>query len=356
MTKTSYDKHSKRILFIRFSALGDVAMTIPVIYSFAQHYPQHKIYVVTRPFFRQIFINPPENVEVLSIELENGHNSLGNYLRMIKNLSSISPDYIFDMHNVLKTWIIGLYFRLVGKKVFTTSKHRLQRRNVIKGTHRIQSMTDSHIYAINKAGFHFPMTFKSIICNAEHKDATPRVKTTMKIGIAPFARYKNKTYPFEKMLSVIVALAKEGHCVFLFGSKKEADIYNATIQKYDNIVPINSCGTLNEELQVMSSLDIMITMDSANHHLASLVNTRVISIWGGTTHACGFIAYGQSEEDALCLRLNCQPCTISGSDKCKRKDFVCLNNISVTMLLTIIRKAISEKAKNRTTFNKTEHS
>lgn len=340
-TKTSKD--TKRILFIRFSALGDVAMTIPVIYSFARNYPQYRIYVATRPFFLQMFFNCPENIEVISIDLKNKYKGLWGCLRLIKKLSALHPDYVFDMHNVLRTWVIGLYFWLAGKQVFTTSKYRFLRRNVVKGTARMQSMTDNHIHALNKAGFHFPMTFRSIIDDEKRLHTKSMGNAAIKIGIAPFARYKNKTYPFNKVLSVIDTLAQKGHIIYMFGNKEEAGIYNAAISKYDNVIPMNSFSTLYEELHVMANLDVMITMDSANHHLASLVNTRVISIWGGTTPACGFMAYGQSADDAVCLNLKCQPCTISGSDKCRRKDFACLNNISETALLSIIRQVISEK-------------
>ena len=78
----------------------------------------------------------------------------------------------------------------------------------------------------------------------------------------------------------------------------------------------------------MSHLDTMVSMDSANMHLASLTGTRVVSVWGATHPYCGFMGWQQKEEDAVQINtLSCRPCSVFGNKPCHRGDFACMNNI-----------------------------
>lgn len=328
---------ARRVLFMRFSAMGDVAMTLPVIYSFAQQFPQVKVLVATQPPFDQMFMNLPDNVEMVPVDLKSEYGGVAGIVRLAQRLSALHPDYVFDMHNVLRTWLVGLYFRCIGTKVYMTSKHRSLRKKITSGNGQSASIIDSHIKALNAAGFRFQMCFKSV-CLKQGQPTLPKPA----VGIAPFARYKNKAYPIGKMENVVSLLASEGFHIYLFGGRKEADVLAEIAQKYDNVTSVAARKSLQEELELMAELDVMVTMDSANHHLASLVSTKVISVWGSTTPACGFMAYNQSPDNAVVLGLECQPCTIAGSNKCKRKDFACLNELQETKIVNHIKQAIKE--------------
>lgn len=335
------EKVVRRVLFMRFSAMGDVAMTLPVIYSFAQQFPQINVIVATQPPFEQMFINRPGNVDVVSVNIKSEHHGLWAIVKLVMRLSALRPDYVFDMHNVPKTWLVDFYFYCIGTKVFMTSKHRNLRHKIIAKSVQSISMIDNHIRAINDAGFIFSMRFKSVIKGSQQEKHPPMFPKPS-IGIAPFARYKNKAYPIGKIENIISALAAEEFHIYLFGGRKEAAVLAEIAQKYRNVISVAARKSLQEELEIMAKLDVMVTMDSANHHLASLVNTRVISVWGSTTPACGFMAYNQSLADAVFLGMECQPCTIAGSDKCSRKDFACLNELPETRIINHIKQAIKK--------------
>ena len=87
----------------------------------------------------------------------------------------------------------------------------------------------------------------------------------------------------------------------------------------------------------MSQLEVMISMDSSNMHLASLVGTPVVSIWGATHPYAGFMGWGQSEDNVVQVELDCRPCSIFGQKPCLRGDFACLNNI---LPETIVEKTL----------------
>ena len=92
----------------------------------------------------------------------------------------------------------------------------------------------------------------------------------------------------------------------------------------------------------MSSLKLMVAMDSANQHLAAISGTRVITIWGATTPACGFMGYGQLKQDSICLGKKCQPCSIAGSNICKEGTMSCLNSLQPEVIVSIIENIVNK--------------
>lgn len=150
------------------------------------------------------------------------------------------------------------------------------------------------------------------------------------IGIAPFARYQNKTYPLELMEELVKQLSANGHFnILLFsGGGEERMLTESWQQKYQRCHSVGGHLTLDDEIRLMSRLQLMVSMDSANMHLASLAGTRVISIWGSTTPQCGFLGWQQHYNDALMLHCDCQPCTIAGSNHCRYHDYHCLADIT----------------------------
>jgi ADP-heptose:LPS heptosyltransferase len=131
--------------------------------------------------------------------------------------------------------------------------------------------------------------------------------------------------------------------VFLFGSRgDEATVLQQWEGLSSQAMSVAGRFTLQEELALMAHMDVMITMDSANMHLASLVGTRVVSVWGSTTPACGFMGYGQKPDNVLCLQLECQPCTIAGSKDCPRGTLDCLRKLQPRQLVRKILDATNE--------------
>ena len=180
-----------------------------------------------------------------------------------------------------------------------------------------------------------------------------------RIGLAPFAAHQGKIYPVERMERVIeLLIERRPDCrIILFGGGgKEMEQMTAWAEKYSNVElastlseklrvksekfhadDIQSNGNLNSslstlhsslyhELQLMKTLDVMVSMDSGNMHMASLMGTRVVSIWGATHPWAGFLGWGQSEADCVQRHdLKCRPCSIYGNKPCLRGDMECMN-------------------------------
>jgi len=328
-------------MIIRLSALGDVAMTLPLVYSLANRYPQLHIDFVTRPFFARLFINRPANINIVAIDF-NEYKGLTGTLRLLRRLRDLKPDCVADLHNVMRSWIIDLYFKLHGIKVAMVDKLRDKRRRLFRTGERQPSFIDRYADTLNRLGYPVSLTFRSLFECQEAQ--TPCAINHPAVGIAPFARYYNKTYPAKQMREVIARLTGEGYNVYLFGGRgAEAEQLKTWASQYDCCESFAGCYRLEEELALMSYMDVMISMDSSNQHMAALTATPVISVWGSTTPACGFMPFRQSDNNAICLNLPCQPCTVGGSEKCPKGHFNCMRQLPPEMIVGKVKQLIPVK-------------
>ena len=332
----------KRLVALRFSALGDIAMTVPVIYSVARSHPEMDIYVATRPFFGRMFVNAPSNVTVMPFDLKGEYKGVRGVFRIARELARLKADYVADLHDILRTRLIGMYLRMRGARVARVDKARGIRRAVFAGGEPQRQYIDRYFDVFRKLGADASMDFSSIYHSANPVKLPAEISCPA-VGIAPFARYSTKTYPPEKMRRVARMLAREGMNVYLFGGRgTEAETLDSWQENPDagrgEIVSLAGRYPLEEELALMSRLEVMVSMDSANQHLAGLAGTKVVSVWGGTTPACGFLGFGQESRNAVVLNIACQPCTIAGSKSCPLGHMDCLNKISEETIVNKVKE------------------
>lgn len=335
------------MLVIRLSALGDVAMTIPVIYSVARQYPELRIDVVTRPFFARLFINSPANVHVVAADLAGRHKGVIGTMRLLGELARLRPGCVADLHNVLRSWIIDAWFLARGVRVAMVDKTRAARRHLFSDKVPQRNYCDRYADVFARLGYPVELTFRSLF---EQVPASPPFEPQHPaVGIAPFARYYNKTYPPEMIRAVARKLAAQGVNVYLFGSRgQEANDLHAWANDNRRIHSVAGKFSIEDELALMNRLDAMVSMDSANQHMASLAGTPVVSVWGSTTPACGFMAYRQNPANAVCLGLECQPCSVAGKPTCPREHFECMHGISPDMIVSRVLDVITVKPDNTT--------
>lgn len=323
------------------SALGDVAMTIPVIYSLAEQYPQLEMSVLTSPFFARLFINKPANIRLIEADFKKKHKSIRRIFHLLRQLHAEQFSSVADLHNVFRSWIIDAFMFLTGARVAMVDKMRSQRRCALQHHRRQTNFIDRYANVFAKLGYPICIQFDSLF--STRKEVLPVEVVHPAIGIAPFARYANKTYPIEKMETVVKELAESGYYIYLFGSKgDEANTLSLWSQQYEHCISVAGSYPIETELNIMSLMDAMLTMDSANQHLAAVAGIKVVTIWGSTTPLCGFLGYKQSEKDALLSGLPCQPCSIAGGKRCKYGHFACMNQLSPQMIVAHIKQKVNK--------------
>ena len=344
-----------RILILRLSALGDVAMTIPVIHSFATQYPQHEVYVVSRAVWQGLFDTLPSNVHFIAAYLTGRHKGLWGLHALYKELKTLHIDYVADFHRVLRTLCFDFRFRLSGIPVATIDKGHRGKKKLIRRENKvfIQQATSFQRYAdvLSRLGFPVTLRFNSIYGTgrgnfAEIEPVTGHKEKQVWIGIAPFAKHAGKVYPLELQEQVVSYFAAQPHVtVFLFGGgTAEQEIFQQWMTKYPTLRSMIGKLNLHMELNLISHLDVMLTMDSGNMHLASLVGTPVVSVWGATHPYAGFMGWHQSDENVVQLDMPCRPCSVFGQIPCYRGDYACLKNITPAQIIAKVEAVCYKKS------------
>ena len=341
-----------RILIIRFSALGDVAMTVPVVYSLATQYPQHEMVVLSRAVMQPLFQELPSNVQFWGVRLED-YKGFGGLNRFYSELKAKRFDYVADFHNVIRTKYLCLRFRLSGIPVASICKGRAGKQKLVRRFRKIlepqKNSFQRYADVLSALGFSVGLEFSSIYGQGKGDFTQIKSVTGIKenqkwVGIAPFAKHKGKIYPLELQEQVVAHFAVNPEVkVFLFGGgKEEEEVFNRWTVKYPTIVSLIGKLNMQTELDLMSHLDVMLSMDSANMHLASLVNIPVVSVWGATHPYAGFMGWRQLPENTVQAEISCRPCSVYGQKPCFRKDYACLTMITPMQVIEKIEKIIGK--------------
>ncbi len=338
----------KRILVFRFSALGDVAMTIPVLWSFLEKYPTHEIWFVSRPFAKDL-VAPLPRIHFFPVDLKQKHKGLAGLFRLFRELKKMDPwDAVVDLHSVLRTHVLTSFFAASGTKVSRIDKGREEKKMLTRKENKVfkplQATVERYRRTFAKAGFPFELQAfpggKLYGKNSQDRKTSPwgdLGSPSFLIGIAPFAKHYWKMWPEEKMKELLQMLDNKGASLILFGGPgQEQQKLEEWASHLKNARTFAGQLSMAEELKLMSQLNVMVSMDSANMHLASLAGTRVVSIWGATHPYAGFYGYGQSPDDAVQIDLECRPCSVFGNKPCHRGDFACMMRISPAMVLNRI--------------------
>lgn len=360
------------LLVIRFSSMGDVVLSVPVIYSLAKKYPEIRITYVTRKEYEPFFYNIP-GVEIIGVDLKLKHYKglLGIY-RLYKELKRLGPyDYGIDLHGSLRSKILKFFFRK-ELKFATIVKGRKEKKEQTRRKNKILKplphTIERYVHVFERAGLYVKISSGPwITLDINSKKLTKEFlvkhsitkKDQLWIGIAPFAGHIPKTLPFYKIEELLKIIQKYLKCkVFLFGGgKEEIQKLEELSQKYSNFT-INVAGKmpLEGEIGLIEKLDLMIAMDSFNMHISSLVGIPVISIWGATHPYSGFGPFAQKEETIIQIppeKLSCRPCSIFGNKKCYRKDLACLEWIQpediYIRICKILKIPIPEEIQNKKT-------
>ncbi|UUC46261.1 glycosyltransferase family 9 protein [Flavobacterium cerinum] len=297
----------KHILVIRLSAMGDVAMVAPLLRAFVSQYPHVKITVVSRPFFKPFFAAIP-NVVFFDVDLHGRHKGPKGLLRLFLDLRRLKADAVADLHNAIRSKVIRKLFGLIGKKVVYMDKGRKEKEALTRTENKIfqplLSTFERHALAFKKLGFPIDLSHPVFPAKLELSEISLNVtgpKQGKWIGIAPFAQYDTKMYPLDLMQQVIDELAKDATVkIFLFGGgQDEVDHLETMKKEHPNVIVIAGKLKLQQEMEVISNLDIMVSMDSGNGHIAAMLGVKVITIWGATHPYAGFTPFNQPLENSL---------------------------------------------------------
>lgn len=340
--------------------MGDVALVVPVIRSLVHNHKEVEVTMVTRPHFAPFFYDI-ERVQVFPADVDYTYNGFFGIRDLFRALiKKDSYDVVIDLHDHLRTMMLRTFFRVFFTNVVVFDKGRKQKRAFVrkrnKITDRLPHSVERYRLAFEKAGFPFDIIPPPYFPLNEtlHKDARAWLeqkgleKKEKWIGIAPFARHATKIWPLENYgLLMDAVLQKAEAKFFLFGGGKREIKYFESLQRKFGEKCVIAAGELKirQEIALMKNLDVMLSVDSANMHLAALAGIPVVSIWGGTHPDVGFAPFGKDTSiiQVSTKDLPCRPCSVYGRESCYVGGFPCLTRITPELIAGRLVQKLTEE-------------
>lgn len=336
-----------KILAYRFSAMGDVALCVPVLRSLLALNPELEITFVTRPVFTKIFPKI-DRLHLVGVDLNKDYVVVRGLWRLSRELKANHQfDFVCDLHQVLRTQILNVFLNM---KTFKIDKGRSEKKNFIKNLHakKLKHTSERYLDVFRNLKLIVPSGVSELAQYGHHSsiELAPFTITGKKlIGFAPFAKHFTKAWPIEYVAELLKLAEAENnlHFVFFGGGASEVAKISKLEQQFKNVTSLAGKLSLPEEIEFMKKLDVMIAMDSANMHLASLAGCPIISIWGGTHPDIGFSAISNKSHIIEIARenLHCRPCSIFGRSDCPETHFKCMREISPQTLFNKVHSILS---------------
>ncbi|MCF8277815.1 MAG: glycosyltransferase family 9 protein [Flavobacteriales bacterium] len=324
----------QRILIIRFSSIGDIVLTSPVLRVLRAAYPDADIRFVTKQQYVEVVTFNPYLTGVFL--LKDGLNELARQLR------AFNPDLVVDLHHNLRTRILRT---LVGGKWLSFQKLNVEK--WLKVNLKVDRLPDVHIVdryletlkplGIEGDGKGLDFFFDpsaSGISPKGRESALPTGFGHSYVALVIGAKFKTKQLPVAKLMELCNGLKRP---IVLIGGKEDAAVAREVTEKSSATI-YNACGThsLSESAWLLQQAGLVITHDTGMMHIAAAFNKKIISVWGNTIPQFGMYPYLPQGGDSFLSEvsgLNCRPCSKIGFDACPKGHFHCMQKQNVSAIV-----------------------
>ncbi len=318
-----------KILVIRFSSIGDIVLTSPIIRCLKQQIPDSEIHFLTKENFSNLVLN--------NIYIDRVHIFKTSLNEVISTLKAEKYDLIIDLHKNIRS----LYIKFIlGVKSYSFRK--LNFKKWILVNFKINILPDIHI-----VDRYFETTKKLNIVN-DYKGIDYFISEYEQVGInslpinfhSGFAILVIGGKHFTKQIpdNILNELCKTTKIpLLLLGGKEDWEKAENIRKSADNRDIFNACGiyNINQSASLIEKSKLIITSDTGLMHIASAFNIKIISVWGNTVPAFGMYPYLPKEKKSEIIQvkgLNCRPCSKIGFEKCPKKHFNCMKKIDISLL------------------------
>lgn len=341
----------KSFVVLRLSSMGDVLLTVPVIRGILASNPDIHLIFVTRQRFCGYFTGIAR-LSVIGFDPDKLHKGLIGIFRLYREICKHEFVSVIDLHGILRTWILDGLFLLRGYRIFSIRKYRKERRAII--SHNKPGLTvphtaDRYQHVFLKAGLAGEIS-ETPLGDSEDSANLDTNKTGLKrIGIAPLSKHSTKNWGISQVATLTELLRASYDCeIHLFGGREDQELLD-TLSAKDIF---NHAGRISptEEISLIRTLQVFVSMDSANMHLAALAGIPTVSVWGGTDPKLGFAPLYQPDDFAIYMDpsiITCRPCSVYGETPCKRADspMICMTSIKPEQVFNKITEILSSTDK-----------
>jgi len=330
------------ILVLRFSALGDVALTVPVIKSFLALNKDVYIVMASEKHCAGLF-SGIDRLVFEGFDLKGEFKGLRGIFRIFNHLrKKYAFSMVADLHGVIRTHVLRFLFEAIKRKTEVINKGRIEKYALVRKENKIfrplPHATERYADVFRRLGFKISLPQLEDTVVGQGKTSIPGNEkilgdAVVKIGFAPFAKHAAKMYPLDKFKELVQYFDRPPYQLYFFGGKGAERLLLADWEGYfKRAVPMASTISIADELEIMRGMQAVVTMDSANMHLASLVDVPAVSLWGPTHPYAGFYGFKQDPLNAVQVNLSCRPCSVFGNTTCWRGDHACMEQITPVMV------------------------
>jgi len=324
-----------KFLIIRFSSIGDIVLTTPVVRCLKKQLPDSEIHFLTKESFGTIVENNPY--------IDKVHLLAHSWETVVHELKQENYDYIIDLHHNLRTLRLK---KDLGIRSFPFNKLNIQK--WIYTNLKWNMMPDVHIvdrYIKTVESFDIKNDGEGLDYFIPGKDEIKQSDIPVShhlgyIGLVIGAAHNTKKLPVEKLKELC---SKIDHPIILLGGKEDNEIAKQ-IASEDPIKVYNACGkfNLNESADLVRKSKLIITHDTGLMHIAAAFKKKIISVWGNTVPEFGMYPYygkDQIPNSKFEIKgLRCRPCSKIGYAKCPREHFKCMRQISMDTVVETARQ------------------
>lgn len=324
----------KKILLIRFSSIGDIVLTTPVVRCLRQQLPEAELHVLTKPAYQSIYASNPNINKVYVLQ--------GDFAGLLRELRKEHYDFVVDLH---KNWR-SLRVRLALRRP-SASFPKLDFRKMLYTKLKLGRLPQVHIVdryfkAVERLGVHNDgqgLDFFIAEGDEMHREDLPETFREGFVAIVIGGQHATKILPEDKVVEVCEAL---DYPVILVGGPEDASRADRIKEKVGSGVG-NSCGrlTVGQSASLLNLAEVVLTNDTGMMHIAAALRKPIVSVWGNTVPEFGMYPYlpkGMTPADIVeCKGLRCRPCDKLGYARCPKGHFDCMRKLD--------GKAIAEKIK-----------
>ncbi len=325
-----------KFLIVRFSSIGDIILTTPVIRSLKEQVEGAEVHFLTQPAFEQILTPNPHIDKIFTLKEKFGDT--------IKELIAENYDYIIDLHHNLRTARVK---RSVPVHAFSFNKLNIKKWllvnfkiNLMPNVHIVDRYFDTvHLFDVtddHKGLDYFIPSSEEIIAKDKHAAFEGKY-----MAVVLGANHKTKQIPLDKLTAIING---SGVPVCLIGG---SDVANDAVKLEATLkVPfLNTVGkiSLHNSASFIKQSALVLTPDTGMMHIAAAFKKPILSLWGNTVPELGMTPYYPNEKSMIFETngLRCRPCSKIGFDKCPKKHFKCMNNISNANVISHISNIVN---------------
>ncbi|HZH64008.1 MAG TPA: glycosyltransferase family 9 protein [Flavisolibacter sp.] len=327
-----------KLLLIRFSSIGDIVLTTPVVRCLKKQVPHVQIHYLIKPQFKMVMEHNPY--------IDKFHLLQQDWQTMVDGLKAEEFDYIIDLHHNLRTLRIK---KALGVPHFSFNKLNIEKFIFVKLKWNVMPslhIVDRYLETVKSFGVCNDGEGMDYFIPDEERVQLKDIPASHHLGFISIvigASFYTKKLPVNKLQELCKKIA---HPVILLGAKEEAAEGEA-IASVDPIKVYNACGkfTLNESADLVRQSKLVIAHDTGLMHIAAALKKQVIAIWGSTTPSFGMVPYyGKAflqcnptpYDDVQVHKLWCRPCTKIGRNKCPQGHFKCMKQIPIDDIVTKI--------------------